>query len=74
VETLRLLVLLQFFAVLYLIYRVHRLEQLVSGRMRAPRPNHRGGRSGKVVPLLKEDIPPGPFSPRPGSSDPDGES
>ncbi len=71
-ETLRLLVLLLLAAVLYLIYRVHRLEQLLSGRIRTPRPNHRGGRSGKVVPLLRDDIPPGPFSPRPGSTDPDG--
>lgn len=72
-ETLRLLVLLLFVAVLYLIYRVHRLEQLLSGRMPMPRLNRRGGRPGKVVPLLREDIPPGPFASRPGPSDSDRE-
>ncbi|OTA41133.1 MAG: hypothetical protein A6D92_09670 [Symbiobacterium thermophilum] len=62
-ETLRLLLLLQFAALLYLIYRVHRLEQLVNGRIRTtPRLTQRSGRSGKVVPLLRDDIPPGPFS------------
>ncbi|MBY6274961.1 hypothetical protein [Symbiobacterium thermophilum] len=63
-ETLRLLLLLQFAALLYLIYRVHRLEQLVNGRIRTtPRLTQRSGRAGKVVPLLRDDIPPGPFSP-----------
>ncbi|MEW8978079.1 MAG: hypothetical protein AB2385_06705 [Symbiobacterium sp.] len=60
-ETLQFLVLVQLVAVLYLIYRVHRLEQALSARERLSRSSGRGTRRGKVVPLLKEDIPPGPF-------------
>ncbi|WP_374712255.1 hypothetical protein [Symbiobacterium terraclitae] len=64
-ETLQVLVLLQMAAVLYLIYRVHRLEQSLGGRARGSRRSDpgRGSGSGKVVPLLKDDIPPGPFRP-----------
>lgn len=67
-ETLQLLMLLQLAAVLYLIYRVHRLEQALGGRIRAPRRTDPGSGPGKVVPLLRDDIPPGPFRSRPGSS------
>ncbi|MBP2018170.1 hypothetical protein J2Z79_001569 [Symbiobacterium terraclitae] len=62
-ETLQVLVLLQLAAVLYLIYRVHRLEQSLGGRARGSRRSDPGSGSGKVVPLLKDNIPPGPFRP-----------
>jgi hypothetical protein len=44
----------------YLIYKVHRLEGLLSGR---PKVGVRTSRrqSGKVIPILKEDLEPGPF-------------
>jgi len=60
-ETLQLLMLLQLAAVLYLIYRVRRLEQALGGRTRVTRRTEAGSGAGKVVPLLKDDIPPGPF-------------
>ncbi|MFZ5817596.1 MAG: hypothetical protein ACOY93_20240 [Bacillota bacterium] len=70
---LTLLVLVQTGLLLYLLYRVHRLEQWLSqgGRpWRRGQPPADGGR--KVIPLLKQQIPPGPFKgkPTPPSTDP----
>lgn len=74
-DDVRLLLLLQLVAILYLIYRVHRLEQATgTGGGRPVRRAGRGESGGKVVPLLKDDIPPGPFRPKPGSSDSEGKN
>lgn len=71
-DDVRLLLLLQFVAILYLVYRVHRLEQAMGSGSRTPRRASRSESCGKVVPLLKEEIPPGPFRPKPGSPDTEG--
>lgn len=47
-------------AVLYLIYKVNRLERLLEGRSSARRAPARSG-DGKVIPILKDQIEPGPF-------------
>lgn len=57
---LTLLVLLQTGAIIYLIYRVHRLEQIMGGGRPGRRPNSGDGER-KVIPLLREHLPPGPF-------------
>ena len=69
---LTILVLFQTGAIIYLIYRVHRLEQMLGGGGRPVRRGHAGDGDRKVIPLLKEDISPGPFKgkPSPPSSDP----
>lgn len=56
-------------AIIYLIYRVHRLEQMLNGGRSARR--ERGGNGdSKVIPLLKEHLPPGPFKGKPNPPDP----
>lgn len=51
-------------AVIYLIYKVNRLERLLEGRSGARRVVTRpGGANGKIIPILKEQIEPGPFKP-----------
>lgn len=57
-ETVALLLFLLLGAAGYLAYKVNRLERLLD-EMAHPRRNAR--RSGKVIPLLKEHIEPGPF-------------
>lgn len=54
------LLLLLLGAVVYLIYKVNRLEDLVSGGGRHRR---RPAGDSKVIPILKEHIEPGPFKP-----------
>lgn len=58
---LTLLALLQTGAILYLLYRVHRLEQMISGGIRPVRRANGGEGERKVIPLLKEHVPLGPF-------------
>jgi len=70
-ESVALLLLLLLGAAAYLIYKVNRLERLLD-QMAHPRRNER--RRGKVIPLLKEKIEPGPFrresrNPQPGRDD-----
>jgi hypothetical protein len=48
----------------YLIYRVHRLEKTLAGRG-ARRVATRSHSGGKVIPILKDQIEPGPFKPDP---------
>ncbi len=55
-------------AVAYLIYKVHRLERMLEGgrvRRRAPEGD------GKVIPILKDRIEPGPFKPGSRPKDPE---
>ncbi len=56
-----LIVLLQFAATLYLIYRVNRLEQRLGTGGRPARRGTATTGDGKVVPLLREQVPVGPF-------------
>ena len=51
----------------YLIYRVHRLEKALEGRSNR-RAVVRTAGGGKVIPILKEHIEPGPFK---GEPDPE---
>lgn len=69
---LTLLMLLQMSGILYLIYRVHRLEQRLGQEGRPLRRGASGDGDSKVIPLLKDQIPPGPFrgKPNPPPSDP----
>jgi hypothetical protein len=48
-------------ALLYLIYKVNRLERLLEGksRLRSARP----AGDPKIIPILKDHIEPGPFKP-----------
>lgn len=46
-------------AVAYLIYKVHRLERLLDEGRTRRRASLEG--DGKVIPILKENIEPGPF-------------
>ncbi|HLN65589.1 MAG TPA: hypothetical protein VK464_29030 [Symbiobacteriaceae bacterium] len=48
----------------YLIYRVHRLEKALEGRS-GRRATVRTAGGGKVIPILKEHIEPGPFKSEP---------
>lgn len=56
-------------AVVYLIYRVHRLEDRLGGRSGMRRTVVRTADGGKIIPILKDRIEPGPFKPEPGKSD-----
>lgn len=58
-NTLALLLLINVGALVYLVYKVNRLERLLE----EGRPHRQSGSrgKGKVVPLLKENIEPGPF-------------
>jgi hypothetical protein len=55
-DTLLLYLLLA--AVVYLIYKVHQLERMLGAGVRRRKPL-RG--DPKVIPILKDEIPPGPF-------------
>lgn len=57
-DTLPLLLLTLLAAVGYLIYRISRLERLVD---EITHPRRRPTGNGKVIPILKEQIEPGPF-------------
>lgn len=57
---LTLLALVQTGAIIYLIYRVHRLEQIIGGGRPGRRANPGDGER-KVIPLLKAHVAPGPF-------------
>lgn len=46
----------------YLIYKVNKLERMLEGKARG-RTLHIPGGDGKVIPILKEQIEPGPFKP-----------
>lgn len=69
---LTVLVLIQTGAIIYLIYRFHRLEQTLSTGGRPVRRGNAGDGERKVIPLLKEQIVPGPFKgkPNPPPSEP----
>ncbi|MFZ5822766.1 MAG: hypothetical protein ACOY94_00240 [Bacillota bacterium] len=58
---LTLLVLFQTGAIIYLVYRVNRLEQMLNVGARPARRGKAGSGEHKVIPLLKEHIAPGPF-------------
>lgn len=67
-----LLALFQTGAIIYLIYRVNRLEQALGGGQRpARRPTPPKGER-KVIPLIRDNLEPGPFKgkPDPSRSDP----
>lgn len=65
------LLLLQTGAIIYLIYKVHRLEQTIGGGNRPTRRSNPGDGERKVIPLLRENLAPGPFKGKnPPPSDP----
>lgn len=72
---LTLLVLFQTGAIIYLLYRVNRLEQILNAGVRPVRRGNGGTGERKVIPLLKEQVAPGPFpgksSPSPSESEPE---
>jgi hypothetical protein len=48
-------------AVAYLIYKVTRLERLLESRFARREARHPADVDGKVIPILKDEIEPGPF-------------
>lgn len=48
---------------IYLIYKVNKLERMLEGGARRKVIRTPGSGDGKVIPILKEQIEPGPFKP-----------
>lgn len=67
-------VLLLVLSVAYLYYRVYRLERLLNGSGRGGFKPTRSADPGNVVPILRSDIPRGPFKPERPRRDPPPES